>query len=273
MRLPVSGLLAVLLLAGCGSGSGSDERTGADEQTTTTSAPAPTASTSTPAAERTRLEKRCFVDVPGLEKITLKAPDGSKLTAATFGSGSTAAVFVHQTDGYGLCGWLPYARWAAENGVHVVAIDVCDYGESKCSDAFADDVVGQLRLAVDRARADVDRGRVVLVGASMGGSMVAGAGQEAGADGIVDVSGPSDWRDVPSVTEAAATITVPFLVIAAMDDTGINPKKLREAVELSPARRKKFVEAPEGHGYETLLDLQEQPTPIGHQVLSWITRS
>lgn len=271
MRLLVPAFLALLLLAGCGS----DDDTGADEPTTapttSTSSPADATATAASTTERTGLAKRCFLDVPGLKKIALKAPDGSKLTAGAFGNGTTAAVFVHQTDGNGLCGWLPYARWATESGVRVVVLDVCGYGESTCTSRFTHDVVGQLRLAVDRARADVDGGRVVLVGASMGGSMVAGAGQEAGADGIVDVSGPSEWRDVPSVTKAAATITVPFLVIASMDDTGINPAELRKAVELSPSRRKEFVEAPEGHGYETLLDLQEEPTPIGHRVLSWIT--
>ncbi|WP_157551112.1 alpha/beta hydrolase [Nocardioides jensenii] len=261
-------IIATALLAGCGAGSDDEAES---ERTAQPTASASSATSTTP--ERTGLAKRCLIDVPGLKRLSLEAPDGSRLPAATFGSGTTAAVFVHQTNADGLCGWLPYASWAAENGVRVVVLDVCDYGESTCTDTFTHDVVGQLRLALDRARAAVHGGRVTLVGASMGGSLVAGAGQEAGADGIVDVSGPVEWADVPSVTRAARTITVPFLAIAATDDSSTSATELRRAVKLSPARRKKFVEAPVGHGYETLLDADEEPTPIGHQVLAWITAS
>ncbi|KQY64657.1 MULTISPECIES: alpha/beta hydrolase [unclassified Nocardioides] len=256
MRLTVPALLAalLLLLTGCG---GDESDDGADP-TTTALPPTPTG-----------VAGRCNSDVTGLEELTLEARDGSTVSAATLGTGTTAAVFVHQTNGQGLCGWLPYAEQAAKSGVRVILVDVCGYGSSECTDRFKADVAQQLGLAVDRARKD-GATRVTLVGASMGGAMVAGAGQQAGADALVDVSGPFEWIDVPSVTAAARSITVPFLVIASMGDTAIHPAELRRAVQLSPAEQKRFIESPDGHGYDTLLNLDGSPTRAGRAVIDWI---
>jgi hypothetical protein len=113
----------------------------------------------------------------------------------------------------------------------------------------------------------------------MGGALVAGGGQRAGADAIVDLSGPAAWSGVPDTVTAARDITVPFLVAAADNDSGIDVDALREAVQVSPAARKEYVAAPDEHGWDmvgeavltgdsTPLDLRI--TALGRKVLAWV---
>ncbi len=107
--------------------------------------------------------------------VFLPAEDDSVVSAASFGDGDHAAVFVHQTGITGLCGWVPYAAWAARHGIRAVVVDVCGYGRSQCSEALDADPAAQLALPVAWAR-EQGATSVTLVGASMGGSLVAGAG-------------------------------------------------------------------------------------------------
>ena len=106
------------------------------------------------------------------------------------GSSGTSAGLLHQTDGYGLCGFLFYADYLAEHGVRVVAMDLCGYGQSLCvGRPLGNDPAGQVKVVTDAVRAD-GATRVVLVGASMGGSVSLTAAKAVEADAIVDLSGP-----------------------------------------------------------------------------------
>ncbi len=68
----------------------------------------------------------------------------------------------------GLCGWVPYAAWAARHGIRAVVVDVCGFGRSQCSDELDADPAAQLALPVSWAR-EQGATSVTLVGASMGG--------------------------------------------------------------------------------------------------------
>ncbi|MGI9157060.1 MAG: alpha/beta hydrolase [Marmoricola sp.] len=226
-----------------------------------------------PAAQPTHASvvERCQAGAGG-EQLTFTAKDGSLLPGAVFGSGDRAAVFVHQTGSTGMCGWVPYAEWAGRHGVRAIVLDVCGYGESQCSPAFGKDIAGQLRLPVAWARAH-GATTVTLVGASMGGSLVTGVGQRLGVDAIVDVSSPPEWEGVPSVPEAARSITVPFLMIAATSDTEIQPGLLRTALRSSPSEHKRFIGVPEGHGYTIVTNgsiMNVEITAVGRRVLDWV---
>ncbi len=188
------------------------------------------------------------------------------------------AVFVHQTSASGFCGWAPYAAWAARQGVRALLVDACGWGDSTCSEAAEGDAASWLRSVVDWARRHGAE-RVTLVGASMGGALVAGGGQQAGADAIVDLSGPDAWSGVPDTVTAARDITVPFLVAAADNDSGIDTDALREAVEVSPAQQKEYVATPGEHGWDmvgeaeltgTSTPLDLRITALGRQVLAWV---
>ena len=215
--------------------------------------------------------ERCLVPVEG-PLTTFAGPDGSTMAGAVLGDGPDVAVFLHQTAPSGFCGFATYAEWAASHGVRAVLVDLCGWGRSSCRGPFASDAQAQVRLLVDWARGH-DARRVTLVGASMGGAIALGVGQRAGADAVVDLSGPADWEGVPTAGEAARSTTVPLLVAVAPGDREMDPPALRAAVRASPSRHKGFVSAPDGHGWGLLNDgtLAEPVwTPLARDVLAWV---
>ena len=255
-----------LLLGGCSPGPSSTEP---DAPAAVTSSG--TAGTPTSSPTWSSVEDRCYLHAPG-RLTTFEGDDGTVLSGAVIGSGRAAAVFVHQTGGGGMCGWLPYAAWAARHGVRAVLVDACGYGASACSDAVRADPAAMLRIPVEWARS-AGADRVTVVGASMGGWLVAVGGQEAGADAIVNLSGPRYWDGTTDVREVARSTTVPLLVSAADDDRGIDVRALRQSVRVSPATRKRYLPAPSGHGWGMLTEYVEMGspvTPVGRAVLAWV---
>ncbi|WP_460935664.1 alpha/beta hydrolase [Phycicoccus ginsengisoli] len=219
----------------------------------------------------TTVAERCKVPVDGGRLVDVAAPDGSVMTAATLGSGPTVAVYLHQTSASGFCGWVSYAAWAAERGVHGLLLDLCGWGRARCTPSFAADPEAQVRVAVDWARR-WGAGRVTVVGASMGGAIALGVGQQAGVDAIVDLSGPFDGFGAPSAQEAAPGITVPLLVAIAASDRTMEPDRTRTAFASVPATRKQFVSTAGGHGWGMLndgTDAEPRWTPLATTVLRW----
>lgn len=258
-------LVLFLFLAGC---------VGADPAAGPSPGPAGSqgsAASPQPAPTPSTVEDRCHVAVPG-KLVQTETPDGSVLTGASFGAGANTAILLHQDSASGLCGFILFGRWAADHGVGALAFDVCGYGRASCNPDLLGDPVSQLRAMVAYARRQGAR-RVTLVGASMGGALALGAGQRAGADAVVNLSGPAYWDDVPSAADAARATTVPLLVVAADSDRGISASALRAAVRASPARFKRYVAAPKGHGTAVLSDESvDDPrfTPAARIVLGWV---
>jgi hypothetical protein len=225
-----------------------------------------------PSATPTSVADRCKVPVESAELVELAGPDGSVLTAATVGTGATAAVYLHQTSNSGFCGWVAYAAWAAERGVRGLLVDLCSWGRSRCSGDFGGDPAAQVELAVDWMRAQ-GATSVTLVGASLGGVTALGVGQEAGADAIIDLSGPFSYTGLPTAAEAAPRVTVPLLVAMAAGDAQMEPAKVKAAFGTSPATVKRYVETDGGHGWGMLndgTDADPSWTPLATTVLRWI---
>ncbi|MEO7268444.1 MAG: hypothetical protein ABIW49_04470 [Knoellia sp.] len=116
--------------------------------------------------------------------------------------------------------------------------------------------------------------RVTVVGASLGGVLALGAGEKAGADAIVNLSGPSEWEGVPDAVTAAKATTVPLLISAADADVGIDVSVLKAAVATSPAAHKRYVAmAGQAHGWTGIsngMSIDPVFTPLATTVLQWI---
>jgi dienelactone hydrolase len=211
------------------------------------------------------------VPFDGGELISLEGPEGSVVTGASIGEGDTAAVYLHQTAPSGFCGWVPYAGWAADQGVRGVLIDLCGWGKAQCKGAFASDPVAQVKLAVDWARGQGAK-RVTVIGASLGGATALAAGSKAGADAVVDLSGPFSYQGLPTAAEATPSITVPLLVAMATNDLEMEPDKVRAAFNSAPSKQKRWVATESGHGWGMLndgTDADPQWTPLAKTVLGW----
>jgi dienelactone hydrolase len=260
--------LLVTLVAACGGPSSMDAGSASAGTSTRSATPLPTREPTRSVAER------CYVDVPG-EVVDIPGADApSSLGAVAYGHGRTAVVLLHQTGHGGLCGWVTYARWVGSQGVLAVAVDDCGYGASRCTEQLAGDTRAMVALAVDWARSQ-GATRVAVVGASMGGARALGVGQAAGADVVVDLSGPTHWEGVPDAVAAARMTTVPLLVISADGDRGIPGDELAAAVAASPAPVKEHLRIPgSAHGWNITMDgiaADARVTHEGRLVLDWAT--
>ena len=149
-----------------------------------------------------------------------------------------------------MCGFLFYGTYLAKHGVHVVLMDFCDYVQSACGDA-PPQLPAQVE-AVARAVRDQRAKRIVLVGASLGGSVAVAAAKRTKADAIVDLSGPADFGTL-SITDNARSVTMPALFAYSNTDRS-DLDQVRRNLKRMPSKNKIFLSYPGGHGYELLQD-------------------
>jgi Alpha/beta hydrolase family len=240
------------------------------EQAPTSAPSSPPTETTQPQAELAPPADRCGEpENPAAEVFELTGPDGSTLPAVVVGAGSTVAVLLHQTNNVAMCGWWPYANWlitAAD--VQVLMFDLCGFGRADCgSEPFAADQIGQVELAITHAR-DQGATRVVIVGASMGGSIALPAAVAVQADAVVDLSGPVIWRNL-SAEQVAPRLTMPTLIAISPQDAA-DYAALQEILPAIPASETKLVVPEVGHGWDMLIDFDGDLTPLASTVRDWI---
>jgi hypothetical protein len=252
-------ILAVVLLTlvGCSAGGPSEA--------------SPTTSVSTPAPTMVPPQQYCTgVQVPaGAEQRPLTAPDGSVINTVWLGSGTTAAVLLHQTDSSGLCGMLFYAAYLADHGIRSVAIDLCGYTQSFCQVSSQQDPITQVQLVSDALRGTGAR-RITLVGASMGGSLAVAAAAPIKADAVVDLSGPATFNSL-DIKINAPTVTMPILIAFGKATDPRDLSTVRAHLAAMPTRRKQLVVLDEGHGVELLRETgSTRLSPLAGKVLAWV---
>lgn len=257
------GLASVLLCGLAACGGESDDMTAPESGGATTVAP---------------IEERCDSGVPSDAAVTTTMlEDGDvRLFAASFGTpegveaSETVMVLLHQTGTLGLCGWGRFAREAAAAGVPSVAVDMCGYGGSECAAGETTPPAQQVDLAATYAREDLGADRVVLVGASMGGSQtVIAVAEGADVDAWVDLSGPSVWQGttLADLADAIESRALPSLVVHAPDD---GPEEFAAARALARATGSEFLEGESGHGYELLTISMGGLRPDGERLLRFV---
>lgn len=208
------------------------------------------------------------------EYTHLADPTFGRTPAVRSGDGLTVLVLLHQTDGNGLCGWLPFMGTYADPELAFLAFDLCGYGESRCKKVatreFSDaDQTDAVALAVEYARTRMHARRVVVVGASMGGGVaLMSAATLSGLDAAVDLSGPGDWPGT-EVARAGRAIDVPVFISTA-EEEGEAEVSAAERTARNAPQGSEFALGERGHGYELLNDPDGTPLPLGSRILSWI---
>jgi pimeloyl-ACP methyl ester carboxylesterase len=253
-------LLALLLLTACGSNDGATPDAAPTPTAPTSSAPEQPWQTIQGPLGRCGPQPATLTEV-GLHHRVLRDAAVGRIPSVSAGSGGTVAVLLHQTDGNGLCGWLEHVpALVAVPGVAVLAIDLCQYGAADCRRGV--DATDAVALAVAHARQEMHGHRVVLVGASMGGSVaLMAAATVRGVDAAVDLSGPVDWPGMEQV-RAGRAIEVPVLVAMA-DDEGPDQVGGAKAIVAHAPAGSRFLPATTGHGYDLL-------EPDGAEVRAWV---
>jgi dienelactone hydrolase len=206
----------------------------------------------------------------------LPDPGGGRLSASTVGSGTTAAVFLHETGRTGRCGWVAYARWLTSHA-HVLAVlvDRCGNGESTCTTVPTGDadIRAQTQPAIDWA---VSHGatRIVLVGASGGGGdALEAAGVLKPVSALVDISGDGNDTGATDTTDAQRD-RVPTLFAVAPQDPYVSVSEVRHLFGLVPDHDKRcdlLTTQPAEHGWNLLTDPGSGAvTPFASTVADWI---
>jgi pimeloyl-ACP methyl ester carboxylesterase len=245
-----------LALAGCaGPDTGSDAGPGGPPPTTDPGA---------------ALRERCLSAMPqeaDPEAFTLPGRTDGEISVARIGrpASRTVAVLLPQTSG--MCGWGRWATAAARAGVGSLLVDPCGYGASTCSDTGDADPLDEVAPAVEHAREEMGAKRVVLVGASMGGSLTwQAAAAGADVDAWVDVSGPSAWGGTDQA-DVVADLPPGGLVVYARSDGDLEYRRARQLARRAGAR---FLDGGSGHGWELLTTRAGRLLPAGRVVLAHV---
>ena len=193
--------------------------------------------------------------------FVLDGPGRDRLAAVSIGTGSVAVILAHQVSG-SLCEWWPYARSLAAR-FRVVAFDFDGFGASPSGDG---NYPGEVAAAANWARHHGSR-RIILMGASMGGTAVMVAAAHLGdrAAGVIDLSGPATFGDVNALS-AARHVHAPVMFGYARLDTAFAADVRR--VRAATAARDKPVVSVGGmaHG----VDLVVGYAKFRHAVLRFI---
>ena len=168
-----------------------------------------------------KLYETCVTAPERRSVVRFTASDGTRLIGVAFGRGARGIVLAPQGSSGDLCSWVPYARTLARAGYHVLAIDHRGRGSSD----FARSVALLHRVDLDvvaAAKALRRRGaaRLVLGGASLGGTAVLGAAPQIkpAVQGVFTLGAPQTYVRVDAVS-AIRRLTAPVLFVAAEDDT------------------------------------------------------
>jgi predicted alpha/beta-hydrolase family hydrolase len=214
--LPASlGLAAAITLAGCGGDAHHPVAPSPATRPSATAAPAPSATATLPRNSVGAADWYCLSAPERRAMFVLYGPGRDRLAAVSIGTGRVAVVLAHQSAG-SLCQWWPYARTLAAR-FRVVAFDFDGAGASPSGDG---NYPGEVAAAAKWARQHGSR-RVVVMGASMGGTavMVAAAHLGDSVSGVIDLSGPADFAGMNALG-AARRVRVPALFAYGTMDLG-----------------------------------------------------
>jgi pimeloyl-ACP methyl ester carboxylesterase len=150
--------------------------------------------------------------------VNFRAADRLRLHGHRFGRGTTAVVFAHESPGSS-CQWAPFARALSRRGYLTLAFDFRGYGRSQDPRRGASFRLAADVIAAARKSRSLGAKKVVVVGASMGGTAVilAAANARTVINGVISVSAASSFG--PMDAEAAARrLQVPVLYLAGDRD-------------------------------------------------------
>lgn len=165
--------------------------------------------------------------------------------------GGTWVVLAHMAGG-SVCQWLGYGRQLTAAGYRVLAIDLPGEGASGDSTVTIDAAVTR---AVGYVRSERRAARVVLMGASMGGTAVLAAAPSItpAVAGVVALSAPASYRGV-STDGKVSRLAVPALYVAGAAEGGFS-QTAQSFADTTPAgtpKRLLLVPADSDHGTELL---------------------
>ena len=180
--------------------------------------------------------------------VRFETDDGIVLTGEFRGTGTAGVVLAHAfPEDRG--SWADFAELLQGKGYLTLAFDFRGYGDSAgerdVAEIWRDVLAASARL---RARgAD----RIVLIGASMGGTASLIAASRTTVDGVIALSAPTTFMGLSAPPEVLAAIDEPKLFLAAEGDASAATSAQALYEQSSGAKRVEVVTG-DGHGTELL---------------------
>jgi pimeloyl-ACP methyl ester carboxylesterase len=156
----------------------------------------------------------CFPAAAHARVVRFANGEGTRLVGYELGRGSRGVVLAHQYGG-DACQWSAYAPALARAGYHVLAFDAHGYGRSPAGSGEVDEDVLAAASQLRRNGAQ----RIVLIGASMGGTaaLSAAARMKPAPAAVVSLSGPGSF-DLMSALDAVPRLRMPKLFVVGSGD-------------------------------------------------------
>jgi pimeloyl-ACP methyl ester carboxylesterase len=154
---------------------------------------------------------------PDASQVTILTGDGLRLDARLFAADPDRIVILLHMYQANQQSWFETARLLRDRGISALTVDFRGYGASE-GEVDPAELDEDVRAAIEFVRS---RGyeRVVLVGASMGGTAaIVTAAAEGQLDGVVTLSAPGRFRGLDA-EEAVEQMEAPLAMIAARGDT------------------------------------------------------
>jgi pimeloyl-ACP methyl ester carboxylesterase len=190
----------------------------------------------------------------GGEPIRITTDDGVELAGELRGDGDVGVVLAHMfpTD---RSSWAPFATALADRGFRTLAFDFRGYGDSEGEKNIPE--IWRDVVAAARALREDGATKVVLVGASMGGTAALRAASLEPVDGVVTLSAPSTFMGLTAPPETLAGVTVPKLFVAA-DRDGTAAQTAQAFYAQSPPPKRVEVVSGTEHGTDLLEGRQSE---------------
>ena len=155
--------------------------------------------------------------------IHFRSQDGLRLEGRTFGSGSKVVILCHMYPADARS-WFPFAKELSDRGYKVLAFNFRGYPGSdgkKDIELISRDVIG----AIGQVRKDGAR-KVVLVGASMGGTASLIAAADLDVDGVATLSAPLRFKGLDATDVLGSVSAMKLFLVAAEDDNADDAQEM-----------------------------------------------
>ena len=196
-------------------------------------------------------------DIAASTAVSFRSPDGVQLAGRVFGDGQVGVVLAHMFPA-DQTSWWAFARVLAQNGFTVLTFDFrgyCPGGVAGCSEGQRDvaamwqDVLGAVDFMMARGLV-----RVMLVGASMGGtaSLIAAAQPGVPVVAIVALSAPQSFEGLTADRTVLGNVTAAKLFVAGNSDPTGAATAAQAMYEESPPPKQVEIFTSSDHGTDLL---------------------
>jgi pimeloyl-ACP methyl ester carboxylesterase len=170
--------------------------------------------------------------------VRFTTDDGVELTGDLRGNGSVGVVLAHMYPADRRT-WAEFASLLADEGYRALNFDFRGFGDSQGT-RHVPEMWRDVLAAVAELRA---RGaqRVVVIGASMGGTAALVAAAQTEVAGVVTLSAPSTFMNLSAPPEVVQAVDEPKLFIASQDDEQAAATAQEFYTEASGAKRVEIV--------------------------------